>query len=155
MGLFKYSFSSISLSTLTFSLKELNKFIKTSNKVLQLIEDYNIDEVIFEDIQLQKFGTISGQENEGVITFKKLAALQGVLKNYCFETGIVYKIVPPATWRAHSEIKGKQRTDKKKNAQLKVKKLYDISVTQDEADAILIGAWAVHDHNQSKIIMFE
>jgi hypothetical protein len=48
-----------------------------------------------------------------------------------------------------------QRTDKKKNAQLKVKKLYDISVTQDEADAILIGAWAVYDHNQSKIIMFE
>jgi Holliday junction resolvasome RuvABC endonuclease subunit len=131
------------------------RITQTKAWVACMIDRWKPDLVVLEDIQLQKFGTINGQENEGVITFKKLAALQGVLKNYCFETGIVYKIVPPATWRAHSEIKGRQRTDIKKNAQLKVKKLYDISVTQDEADAILIGAWAVYDHNQSKIIMFE
>jgi hypothetical protein len=29
---------------------------------------------------------------------------------------------------------------------MKVKKLYDISITQDEADAILIGRWAANEH---------
>lgn len=119
-----------------------------------MIDRWGPDLVVFEDIQLQKNKNTPNEE-EMVLTFKKLAALQGVLKNYCFESGVIYKIVSPSTWRAHSEIKGKQRTDKKKNAQLKVKKIYDISVTQDEADAILIGDWAAYEHNQSQIIMFE
>ena len=116
-----------------------------------MVSKWKPDLLVFEDIQLQKFG----DGNEAVLTYKKLAHLQGVLKNFAFENGIPYKIVPPSTWRAHSEIKGKTRTDKKKNAQIKIKKMYDVSVTQDEADAILIGAWAVHEHNQQKIIMFE
>lgn len=124
---------------------------QTKSWIACMIEKWKPDLVVLEDIQLQKFGE-DGQE--GVITFKKLAALQGVLKNYCFESGIIYKIVSPSTWRAHSGIKGKLRTDKKRNAQLKVKKLYDISVSQDEADAVLIGAWAVNDRQHSKMISF-
>lgn len=73
-----------------------------------------------------------------------MAHLQGVISNYLYEKSIDFLIVPAATWRAHSEIKGKTRTDKKKNAQLKIKRFYDVSVTQDEADAILIGRWAAH-----------
>lgn len=116
-----------------------------------MIDKWKPDLVVLEDIQLQKFG-IDGQE--GVLTFKKLAALQGVLKNYCFEVGIIYKVVSPSTWRNHSQIKGKTRTDKKRNAQIKVKALYDISVTQDEADAILIGAWAVNEQKKNEMISF-
>jgi hypothetical protein len=40
-----------------------------------------------------------------------------------------YKVVPPATWRAASQIKGKSRIEKKKNAQIKVKSFYDVSVS--------------------------
>ena len=43
------------------------------------------DLVIFEDIQLQVF-----DGGEQVITFKKLAHLQGVLKNYCYENEITF-----------------------------------------------------------------
>jgi hypothetical protein len=68
--------------------------------------------------------------------------------------GLPYKVVPPSTWRAFSEIKGKTRSDKKKNAQIKVKRFYDISVDNDTADAILIGHWAVHDNESNKIIEF-
>lgn len=132
----------------------IERITQTKAWVACMIEKWKPDEIILEDIQLQKFETKGGTETEGVLTFKKLAALQGVLKNYCFETGVIYKVVPPATWRANSEIKGKTRNDKKKNAQLKVKKLYDINVTQDEADAILIGRWAVHEHESTKVIMF-
>lgn len=117
-----------------------------------MIMKWNPDEVVFEDIQLQKFD--SEDEQESVLTYKKLAHLQGVLVNYVFEINLPFRIVPPATWRKYSEIKGKYRTDKKKNAQLKIKKLYDVNVTQDEADAILIGRWAAHEAQATKIIEF-
>lgn len=108
------------------------------------------DEVILEDIQLQKFGN----GDEAVLVFKKLAHLQGVLKNYLYENNFRYKVVPPSSWRHQSEIKGKTRSDRKKNAQIKIKALYDVNVSQDAADAILIGAWGVYNHNRNKIIQF-
>lgn len=117
---------------------------------ITMIDEWKPDEVILEDIQLQRF---EGQ-GEAVTTYKKLAHLQGVLKNYCYENGIPYKVVPPATWRTHTNIKGKTRTDKKRNAQLKVQSLYEVSVTQDEADAILICKWAADDHKNNDTITF-
>ena len=105
--------------------------------------------VIFEDIQLQK-----GEFGENVLTFKKLAHLQGVLKNYCYENGIPYKVVPPATWREYSGVKGKQRTDRKKSAQLRVEHFYGIQPGIDAAEAILIGRWAAADSASGDIIMF-
>lgn len=115
-----------------------------------MIQKYDPDEVIFEDIQLQKFG----DGEEAVVVYKKLAHLQGVLMNYCFESGIPFKVVPPATWRANSKIKGKSRTEKKKSAQLKIKELYDVSVSQDEADAILIGKWGAEENKNDEMIEF-
>ena len=118
-----------------------------------MIAKWKPDMVILEDIQLQKY-TGSPDGGDMVVTFKKLAHLQGVLKNYLFEIGIPYKVVSPSTWRSHSNIKGKQRTDRKKNAQLKVKSLYDINVDNDTADAILIGRWAANEQNQTQMITF-
>lgn len=134
--------------------KSTERIASTKFWIASMIEKWKPDEVIFEDIQLQKFKTNNGNEGDAVLTFKKLAHLQGVLKNYCYEKGQPYQIVSPATWRSYSEIKGKARVDMKKNAQLKIKKLYDISITQDEADAILIGRWAANQHKKTKIITF-
>lgn len=122
---------------------------KTKSWVVSMLQTWKPDLVILEDIQLQVY-----DGGEQVITFKKLAHLQGVLKNYCYENGYIYKVVPAATWRAYNKIRGKSRTDKKINAQLLVKSLYDIKVTQDEADAILIGRWAVHDNSKNTMITF-
>ena len=126
---------------------------QTKYWVASMIMKWKPDLVILEDIQLQHYETNTGS-GDAVLTYKKLAHLQGVLKNYCFEIGIPYKIVSPSTWRAFSEIKGKARNDKKKNAQLKVKKIYDINVTQDEADAILIGRWGANESEKYKMISF-
>lgn len=119
-----------------------------------MIEKFNPNQVIFEDIQLQKFSSMDGGESAAVTTYKKLAHLQGVLKNYCYENGVPYLIVPPATWRNFSNIKGKNRTDRKRSAQLKVQSLYDIEVSQDEADAILITRYAASQHGAIKMIEF-
>ena len=119
-----------------------------------MIEKWNPNMVILEDIQLQTYKKNPSEAAEMVLTFKKLAHLQGVLKNYLYEKGLIYKIASPSTWKHYSEIKGNNRTDQKRNAQIKVKKLYDISVTQDEADAILIGRWAAAEHKKNDIIEF-
>lgn len=37
---------------------------------------------------------------------------------------------------------------------MKVQDFYEIRATQDEADAILIGRWAVNDHKNNEMISF-
>jgi hypothetical protein len=62
--------------------------------------------------------------------------------------------VPPGTWRNYNQIKGRSRSDQKKNAQIKVKTLFDINVTNDEADAILIGRYVDYVQSQSQMVEF-
>lgn len=131
------------------------KIAKTKYWVASMIEKWNPDEVIIEDIQLQKGTNAETFDGDmGVTTYKKLAHLQGVLCNYFYEKKIPFKVAAPATWRTHSDVKGRYRTDKKKSAQLRVKKFYDVTVSEDEADAILIGRWAAHAYGSSRIIEF-
>ena len=116
---------------------------------------WKVDLVCFEDIQLQKFKAESGGESAAVVTYKKLAHLQGVLINYCYENNIPYEIMPVATWRNFSNVKGKTRQDRKKSAQLRVLDLFDVNANQDISDAILIGRCAaVQKVKQNTIIMF-
>lgn len=112
-----------------------------------MIEIWKPNKIIMEDIQLQDGKNRSWDNDDGnsvvnVDTFKTLAQLQGVLKDYLYEKSIRYEIVKPATWRKSCEIKGLHRTDKKKSAQLKVNEWFGIDVTNDEADAICIGYYA-------------
>lgn len=126
---------------------------QTKYWVASMIAKWKPDLVVIEDIQLQHFSNENGS-GDAVLTYKKLAHLQGVLKNYFFENGLPYKVVAPATWRNYSLIKGKSRNDKKKNAQLKVKSLYDLNLNQDTADAVLIGRWAVNDNKRNQMVEF-
>lgn len=127
---------------------------KTKWWAVSMIEKWNPDLVVIEDIQLQTYKKTADEAVDAVVTYKKLAYLQGVLINYFFENNIPYKIVSPAKWKSFSQIKGNKRTDQKRNAQLKVKSLYDINVSQDESDAILIGRWAVGDNKKTEMIEF-
>lgn len=88
-------------------------------------------EVYLEDIQLQA----------DVVTFKKLAQLQGAISdrlrnNLDIE---IKDFISAASWKSTAKIKGRGRTEQKKNAQKKITELYNIKATQDESDAILIG----------------
>jgi Holliday junction resolvasome RuvABC endonuclease subunit len=109
-----------------------------------MIANFNPDLVVLEDIQLQQ--KREGEDDDGsilgVTTYKVLAQLQGVLINFCFEKKIDYELVHVSTWRNHCAIKGRYRADKKKNAQLKIKDWYDVTVPVDAAEAICIGKYA-------------
>lgn len=110
-----------------------------------MIEIWKPDKVIMEDIQLQEKKQGRTWENDtgdnvmNVNTFKTLAQLQGVLADYLYEKQTRYEFVHTAVWREKCGITGKYRSDKKKSAQLKVLEWFDLSVTNDEADAICIG----------------
>lgn len=128
----------------TITMIEFTAIARTSSLkkwLINMIQNWKPDIVCIEDIQLQQLGEKNGDNVEGVTTFKILAQLQGVILNILYEMDINYEVVYPAAWRKCCDIKGKSRNDKKRSAQMKIKEWYDVSVTQDEADAICIGKY--------------
>lgn len=98
-------------------------------EIKRLIREYNIDFVVIEDVQNQK----------NPQTFKQLSILMGCIRQELFKMNIPYEILSPSTWRSILNIKGRNREQKKRNAQLYIKDKFDKEVTEDEADAICIG----------------
>lgn len=112
------------------------RLVKIRNKVNELIYNYNPSSIIIEDIQYQ---TNIGNNVE---TFKVLAEVFGVIYELATELNIPNSAVLSVTWKAALGIKGRNRPEQKKNAQAWVKNTFNLKVTQDEADAICIGAYA-------------
>ena len=125
----------ISHFTVTGELGE--RLEKIRNKIISLINQYEIDEVVFEDIQLQD---MAGGKDVGIKTFKILAEVFGVVHELMNELNMDYTIVPPIVWKATFKIAGKGRKVEKKLAQEYVLNTYGINCTEDEADATCIGA---------------
>lgn len=129
----------------TFADEDFGKRLeKIRNKVTDLINKYQPDEVVFEDIQLQSH---SGDANYGnnIATFKKLAEVFGVIYELVTELGIPNRAVLSTVWKGKLGLLhgyGQKRESQKQEAQTWVKNNYNIKATQDEADAICIGIWA-------------
>lgn len=104
------------------------------NKIRKLIEDNQIDEVIMEDIQMQ------GNVVNNVQTFKILAEVFGVISELLVEMKIPQSAVLASSWKSALGIKGRARAEQKQNAQKWVVDTYSVKPTQDECDAICIGA---------------
>ena len=110
-----------------------DKLYYIREKVKKLIEDNDITEVIFEDIQLQ------ANRGNNVQTFKVLAEVFGVISELLVEMKIPQTAVLASSWKSTLGIKGKDRTAQKQNAQKWVVDTYSVKPTQDECDAICIG----------------
>lgn len=104
------------------------------NKIRKLVEDNKIEEVIMEDIQMQ------GNVVNNVQTFKILAEVFGVVSELLVEMKIPQSAVLASSWKSALGIKGRARAEQKQNAQVWVANTYSIKPTQDECDAICIGA---------------
>ena len=94
---------------------------------------------------------IQYQQNMGVTTFETLARLQGILMETLYELNIQFSICHTNTWRAYCKVKGRTRTDKKRSMQMLAKEWFDITVTDDEADAICIGYFHIHKPTEKTI----
>ena len=117
--------------------------------LLNALKEWEPDFVAIENIQLQKFG--GGSTQMQVKTFQVLANLQGVLADTLFEQNVDFELVYAAEWRSYCGVNEgeRNRENKKRLAQEKVKMWYDQDCTQDEADAICIGKYAAHSAKKS------
>lgn len=107
-------------------------FIKQN--IISLFNKYDIEEVAFEDIQLQN------NVLNNVQTFKTLAEVFGVIYELVTELKIPHNAVMSSSWKSTLGIKGRTRPEQKRNAQAYVLETYGVKCTQDEADAICIGS---------------
>ena len=107
---------------------------KIRAKVVDLLEEYSIDEVAYEDIQLQS------NVGNNVHTFKVLAEVYGILTELFYSYKIPAKSYLASVWKSQLNIKGRDRAAQKRAAQAYVMDTFKIKCTQDEADAICIGA---------------
>lgn len=111
-----------------------------------LYQKYEFEHIFFEDIQQQK---------GNVQTFKKLAYVQAAILLWCYFNDIKYDILSPSHWRSilkdnYKISFGRSRKEQKQKAQELVRQLYQIEVTEDEADAICLAAAALKEKNNNK-----
>ena len=112
--------------------------------LINMIELWKPDFVGLEGIQYQ--------QNMGVTTFETLARLQGILMETLYELNIQFSICHTNTWRAYCKVKGRTRIDKKRSMQMLAKEWFDITVTDDEADAIGLGKYVAEVLNKNIVI---
>lgn len=120
----------------TSAADDIQRFAMIKSWLLSMIAAWRPDYIGIEGVQFQEEG---GGQKMGVTVFQTLARLQGILMLTCHEQKVPFEICPTNTWRHSCGVKGKTRTDKKRSMQLLVKQWYNISVSEDEADAIGIG----------------
>ena len=90
-----------------------------------------------EDIQYQQ---------NGILTFKILAMLLGIIQELCCENNIEFEAVSPNVWRKYAGTNGKNRREEKMLSVAKVKEKFGVSVSDDVAEAILIGVYGTRVH---------
>ena len=135
----------IKVSHFTCSGNDLGERLEQiRNNIISLIKEYDIDEVVFEDIQLQD---VEGSREKGVKTFKILAEAFGTVHELLTEIKMPYSVALPIKWKAHFKIAGKGRTQEKKMAQAYVLKNYNIKCTEDEADSLCIALYHYDNSN--------
>lgn len=123
------------------------RLMNIRGKVKDLIDQYNINELVFEDIQMQN----NVQNN--VQTFKLLAEVFGVIYELATEMDLRNSAVLASSWKSTLKVRGKNRPEQKRNAQAVVEKVFNIKPTQDECDAICIGLHHIlkPDHNANEV----
>lgn len=126
---------------ITYGMLEINpedsKFERIKNmrdKIVNLISLNDIKFVLIEDCQLQ-FGNVT--------LFQTLAQFQGVLISKFIDLELGFYIVKPSEWRKVCGIKGRKREEQKQNAINHIKENYKINVSEDTAEAICIGEYAI------------
>lgn len=118
------------------NIKENDSFLRMrimGKLISELIDKYNPDYVVKENCQFQN----------NYNTFQQLSRLSGIILQILFQRNIKFDIVYPSTWRKYNKIIGRKRAEQKEDAIKKVNEKYDITVLDDEAEAILIGLWGL------------
>ena len=112
---------------------EVKRIVELKHWFISMVNQLDPDYIGIEGIQYQ--------QQFGVVTFQTLARVQGALMCACVEMDLPYEVCPTNTWRHYCGVKGRSRVDRKRSMQNLVKSWYDVSVSDDEADAVGIGRY--------------
>lgn len=128
----------------------LERMVDIGDWLASLLRKYSPDQVGFEDTQYNP------QAGMGHEVFRLLSQVMGAMMYIVAREDIKIETVRIPTWRGHCKIKGSVRSQQKKSAQERVKTWYDISVTDDESDAICMGKYFVDKYlEEEKVIIGE
>ena len=121
--------------TTSSSLALNDRLVQIIDWLDSLLQEYHPDHVIFEDIQLQ------ANIGNNIQTFKVLAEVFGVIYEHLTRLKISNSCVLATVWKNKLKIEGRKRAEQKASAKQLVNKLFNISPTEDECDAICIGIY--------------
>jgi crossover junction endodeoxyribonuclease RuvC len=107
------------------------------DQITDLINRVKPDVVLIEDTQFQN----------NFSSFRTLSQLQGIIMAYLFEKDLPFYIIPATAWKSYCKIKGKSRSEQKKNTQKYVRDTYGLDVSEDEADSIGIAVYGINNIN--------
>lgn len=110
-------------------------------KIQKFIEDIVIDKWCPDFIQMEDI-----QYQNGILTYKVLAMLLGVIQTSCGRRNIPFEAVSPNVWRKYAGTNGANRREEKMLSVAMVKEKYGIKVSDDVAEAILIGRYGSMMH---------
>lgn len=125
----------------------IERMVDLCEWLTSLVYKYQPDMVGFEDTQYNPH-TGAGHE-----VFRLLSQVMGAMIYIVAKEGIEVETVKVPTWRGHCKIKGRVRAEQKKSAQQRVKEWYDISVNDDESDAICMGRYFSDNYKDENRIL--
>lgn len=112
-----------------------NFYINAVNTMVELSKirsEYTPDILFFEDIYL----------GLNVNVMEKLAGLKGMITYFCEVNKLEYECIKSNSWKAYHNITGERNKQKNESVE-KVRETIKQDVTDDVADAILLGIFAV------------
>ncbi|MBG9983325.1 crossover junction endodeoxyribonuclease RuvC [Aerococcaceae bacterium DSM 111022] len=107
----------------------IDRVTYTIKRCLNLVRTNEVAFVFIEGVQVQR--------NPAV--YEVLAKLAGTLEVMLYESGYFVNVVKATEWRRRVGIKSRKRAEVKKEAIEMVKEIYDLEVSEDEAEAVLFA----------------
>ena len=107
----------------------IDRVTYTIKRCLNLVRTNEATFVFIEGVQVQR----------NPVVYEVLAKLAGSLEIMLYESGFLVNVVKASEWRRRVGIKKRNRADVKKEAIDMVKELYDLDVSEDEAEAVLFA----------------
>lgn len=112
----------------------------------KLIDTHHPDVVVIEDPVGGDEDGIGSKNNWK--TMQVLCQVQGILEELIYEKGKQIEIVSPSSWQNTLGIHRRARSERKAGAAKYILDTYSITPSQDEIDAICIGAHYIITHQE-------
>lgn len=113
----------------------LDRMLKMTDLIEKFILKVNPDFAVIEGVQFRK----------NYNTYMQLCQMQGLLFEVFHKLKIPFTVVQATSWKSFCGIAGRKREEQKANTIVYVKEKFKIDATEDEADAIGIGVWAINN----------